>query len=491
MVYAATPGADMTATRSVSASLQQLGRTLLAGDLAGLPDAELVRRFVERRDEAAFTILVRRYGGVVFGVCRRLLRHEQDAEDAFQATFLVFARNAGSVQRAGAVGNWLYGVAYNVARKAKALRHKRAVKEREAAMRQQAAGRASIPDDLREVLDRELHALPDKYRAAILLCDFLGRTIREAAEETGCPPKTLGTRLRRGRALLARRLARRGVAISAGALPAALLCPSAMVAVPARLIAATVQAASGFAAGSAATVSPAVAALTTGVSNVMLLKTLKYIAVLACGVLALASLPAGPNKPVAFAAPAAQVAQRAAPAAPTEHRSANRAQRNSHLHHLLQFLSQLDLATVIEHLRAHGATGHDGLALFSTSTAADDKKEGKDKPALSGAWLRKEGELKIEFSDKDVMKIFPHGENGPLALLFNCTVEKDGRIKAKLTEVEGKDEVKEKVKQKLPAGLEFSFQWKVKDNSATLDDMKGDHVDQLKSHLEGDYEQKK
>src|SRR5262245_52377205 len=101
----------MTATRPLSASLQHIGLVLTADDLADLSDAELVGRFAERSDEAAFTALVRRYGGIVFGVCRRVLRHEQDAEDAFQAAFLVFARSAASVRRAGAVGNWLFGVA--------------------------------------------------------------------------------------------------------------------------------------------------------------------------------------------------------------------------------------------------------------------------------------------------------------------------------------------------------------------------------------------
>ncbi|HJZ58648.1 MAG TPA: sigma factor, partial [Gemmataceae bacterium] len=130
----------MAATRSLSTSLQHLGRSLLAADTAALSDIELVGRFVERQDEAAFTALVRRYGVVVLGVCRRVLRHEQDAEDAFQATFLVLARKAGAVRRAGAVGNWLYGVAYNVARKAKAVRHRREMKERDAAAQRPAAG---------------------------------------------------------------------------------------------------------------------------------------------------------------------------------------------------------------------------------------------------------------------------------------------------------------------------------------------------------------
>src|SRR5262245_51228213 len=281
------PGTDMTVMRSFSTSLQHLGRILLAGDVAGLSDAELVGRFAATRDEAAFTALVRRYGMVVFGVCRRVLRHEQDAEDAFQATFLVLARNAASVRRSGAVGNWLYGVAYNVARKAKALRRRREIKEREAAARQRPDVLPGAMNDWQEVLDGELQALPDKYRTAIVLCDLMGLTTAEAAAQVGCPPKTLGTRLSRGRSLLAARLTRRGVGIVAGALAAA-LAPSATAAVPPRLVGSTVPAAIGFAAGSSSAVSPAVAALTQGVTNVMLPKTLKSVVLLACGVLVLA-----------------------------------------------------------------------------------------------------------------------------------------------------------------------------------------------------------
>src|SRR5437763_1102735 len=108
----------MTAPQLLSASLQHLGRVLRAADCASCSDSELIRRFVEQRDEGAFTALVRRHGSVVLGVCRRVLRHEQDAEDAFQATFLVLARKAASVRRPATVGSWLYGVAWNVARKA-------------------------------------------------------------------------------------------------------------------------------------------------------------------------------------------------------------------------------------------------------------------------------------------------------------------------------------------------------------------------------------
>src|SRR5262249_28119720 len=152
-------------------------------------------------------------------------------------------------------GNWLYGVAYNVARKAKSVRARRAVKEQEAAAQPRPESQTGSPNDLREVLDGELHALPDKYRAPIVLCDLMGLTTGDAAAEVGCPPKPLWTRLSRGRSLLARRLTRRGVGLPAAGLAAA-LAPDATAAVPPELLASTVSAASGFAAGSAASVTP-------------------------------------------------------------------------------------------------------------------------------------------------------------------------------------------------------------------------------------------
>jgi RNA polymerase sigma factor (sigma-70 family) len=475
-----TRRADMTAPRSLSASLQHLGRTLAARDLAGLSDAELVGRFAERRDEAAFTVLVRRYGRVVFGVCRRVLRHEQDAEDAFQAAFLVLARKAASVRRAGEVGNWLYGVAYNVARKAKAMRHRRELKERAAAAQPRRDTPTGLPDDLQEILDRELHALPDKYRAAVVLCDLGGLTIREAAAQVRCPPKTLGTRLSRGRSLLAGRLTRRGVTISAAALAAA-LAPCATAADCSRLIASTVQAAVAFAAGSATAVPPAVAALTQGVSNVMLSKTLKCVTVLACGVLALAGSSAGsqagrrvgPSEPVVVVADALEPAARAAAEdAPRETKPVRTADHlHQHLHRVLVLL-----------LHPIGL----GLSPFVPSNSPEPDK---DKQALSGTWLQKAGALKIEFSDKDVMKVLAH--DGALTIRCEYTLGKDGLVKAKVTGLEGTDELKDKAKNHLPVGLAFRFTWKVKGDAATLEDLKGDNTEHLKGHLEGDYEKKK
>jgi hypothetical protein len=125
------------------------------------------------------------------------------------------------------------------------------------------------------------------------------------------------------------------------------------------------------------------------------------------------------------------------------------------------------------------------FALTTVSAFADDKK-----PSLSGVWVMKEGEPKIEFVDKNVVKIFPHGNN-VIVIVCEYASDKDHRVKAKIKELEGTDEVKEKVKELLPLGTEFSFQWKIKDDMAKLDDVKGDKVEHIKSHLEGDYSQKK
>ncbi|MFO0845167.1 MAG: RNA polymerase sigma factor [Gemmataceae bacterium] len=456
----------MTATRSLSASVQLFGQALLAAD-AGCPDAELVRRFAEWRDEGAFAALVRRHGAAVFGVCRRVLRHTQDA---FQATFLVLARNASSVRSAGAVGNWLYGVAYNVARKARAARHRREAKEQEAARRLPDAP-APDPGDWRDVLDAELYALPEKYRTPIVLCDLLGLTTEGAAAEVGCPPKTLGTRLVRGRARLAARLARRGVTLSACALVLE-LSRSAAAAAPPRL---ATQAALGFATGSVAGVAPAVAALTEGVTNVMLLKSSKYVAVLACAALALGGLTRHAASVQDSPATTGRAASKSLPAAPREDHKAGFL---DHMHRI-----------VIAHLHALIGISPGGRE------ALDEKKEdtgkGKKEPVLSGAWVRKEGELKIEFADKDALKIYPHGENEVIVITCEYTAGKDGRVKAKVTALEGKEGAKEKAKEVIPVGLEFSFRWKAKGGAGTLTEVKGDKAEHLKEHLEGDYTEKK
>ena len=241
-------------------------------------DGQLLEGFLVGRDETAFAALVRRHGPMVLGVCRRLLNHMQDAEDAFQATFLVLVKRAASVVPRDRVGNWLYGVAYRTALEAKAAAAKRRVKER--AMRPKVVIEQDGWAELQPVLDYELNQLPDKYRVPIVLCDLEGKTRKEAARQLGWPEGTVSGRLARARVLLAKRLTRRGLALSGGALGLVMSQGAASAAVPATLVMTTVRAATGIAAGQAAAggvVSAPVAALMEGVMKAMLLSKLKNV----------------------------------------------------------------------------------------------------------------------------------------------------------------------------------------------------------------------
>lgn len=127
--------------------------------------------------------------------------------------------------------------------------------------------------------------------------------------------------------------------------------------------------------------------------------------------------------------------------------------------------------------------------LSPASAWADDKKK-EDKPALSGTWGKKDGELKIEFVDKEVMKILPHGDKAPIAIVCEYAVDKEGLVKVKVTELEAKDEVKKKLQEHAPVGLKFTFKWKKDGDAAKLEDLTGDNIDSLKPRLEGDFEKK-
>src|SRR5713226_3099822 len=162
-------------TTQISKVIQHLRSTLLVRDGADLTDGELLECFVSRRETAALEALVRRHGPMVWGVCRRILRNHHDAEDAFQATFLVLVRKAASVKPREMVGNWLYGVAQQTALKARATAAKQRTRERQVAdMIDPAVEEQDLSEDLQFVLDQELNRLPDKYRIAIVLCDLEG-----------------------------------------------------------------------------------------------------------------------------------------------------------------------------------------------------------------------------------------------------------------------------------------------------------------------------
>jgi RNA polymerase sigma factor (sigma-70 family) len=235
-------------------------------------DEELLNGFVARQDHTAFEALVRRHGPMVLGVCRRLLRHPQDAEDAFQAAFLVLVKKAGSIAHKELLGNWLYGVAYRTASRARAVAGRRRARERQVSdMPGEHQARAA--DDVLELLDQELSRLPEKYRTPVVLCDLQGEPRAEVARRLACPLGTVSSRLSRGREMLRERLSRRGVALSVPAL-AAVLADRATAAVPAALLAHTVEAGLLYAAGAGAVAAP-VAALTEGVLKTMFLTRLK------------------------------------------------------------------------------------------------------------------------------------------------------------------------------------------------------------------------
>src|SRR4051794_14651098 len=183
------------------------------------PDEELLRRFVAHRDDAAFAELVRRHGPVVLGVCRRVLGDAPDADDAFQAAFLVLARKAHRIARPDLLGNWLYGVAYRTALRARAVAARRRAREgRLVDVPAEDRPPAFVWADLRPVLDEEVNRLPDRYRATFVLCHVEGRTMAEAARLLGCPEGTVLSRLAWARGRLRSRLTRRGLAPAAGGL---------------------------------------------------------------------------------------------------------------------------------------------------------------------------------------------------------------------------------------------------------------------------------
>jgi RNA polymerase sigma factor (sigma-70 family) len=268
--------------------LRHLRRLSYLQDQDQLSDGQLLEQFLSRREEAAFEALVRRHGAMVLGVCRRVLHNEADAEDAFQATFLVLVRKAGSVQPRDLVGHWLYGVAYRTAIRAKALEAKRRMKER--AVPPSAANHPGSWQDVLPLLDQELDGLPEKYRVPVVLCDLEGKSRKEVARILGCREGTLSSRLARARVLLAWRLARGGVGLSAGMLASLVAAHGSSASVPVSLLSATVKAALVAASAptlAAACVSVKVATLTQGVLKTMLFAKLKTVTLLCCGVTAL------------------------------------------------------------------------------------------------------------------------------------------------------------------------------------------------------------
>ncbi|MBY0527862.1 MAG: sigma-70 family RNA polymerase sigma factor [Gemmataceae bacterium] len=249
--------------------------------LIGLPrdrdltDDELLESFVVRHDESAFEALVQRHGPLVLRVCRRVLGNTHDAEDAFQAAFLVLARKAPTIRQRGSIAGWLYGVAYHLALRARSTSaRRRAHESRTADMHSYQPADAPDGQEVHDLLDEELHRLPEKYRTPLVLCYLEGKTNEQAAREIGCPSGSMSSRLARAREVLRDRLSGRGVALSSVGLTA-LLTHGAAPNLSAALVDTTVRAAMLFAAGkttAAASIAASAVTLAEGALSTMLTK---------------------------------------------------------------------------------------------------------------------------------------------------------------------------------------------------------------------------
>jgi RNA polymerase sigma factor (sigma-70 family) len=260
--------------------LSGLGLVRAAGD------ADLLERFAMRREEAAFTELVRRHGPMVLGVCRRVLGNLDDAEDAFQATFLVLAARPRAVGNPSGLANWLYGVARRTALRAQVDAVRRFRRDRLGA---KPVAIDPTPDaqwhELRPVLDTEVAKLPTRHREAFILCCLEGLTHEEAGRLLGIPGGTVASRLSRARERLRNRLVRRGVTLSA--VTALLATHEANAAIAPELFSVLARAVTARATTTilaAGAVSPRVAALTQGVLNAMWMTKIKTVAVLVLAV---------------------------------------------------------------------------------------------------------------------------------------------------------------------------------------------------------------
>ncbi len=259
--------------------LDYLHRALSTSVVGDGEDGLLLARFLSARDEEAFTTLVQRHGGMVWGVCQRLLRDHHDAEDCFQAVFLVLARKAGSVRKHASVASWLYGVALRTAREANRMNTRRRSRERQMDNAPDPCATLSDPQDWRPVLDQALAALPEKYREVIVLCCLEEQTRRQAALRLGIPEGTLSWRLASAKKMLARQLARQGVAPAGAALLALLAGEAAAQVLPA-LVRPTAKAALLAMAGQLTAVAAPIVALTKEVLCAMFVTKMKLAVVL-------------------------------------------------------------------------------------------------------------------------------------------------------------------------------------------------------------------
>jgi RNA polymerase sigma factor (sigma-70 family) len=268
-------------TNGLNKVVEHLRSVALRQEAAGMSDKQLLEGFVAARDQVAFAVLVRRHAPLVWNVCRRVLTNHYDAEDAFQATFLVLVRKAAAIANRDLLANWLYGVAHRTALKARAAAAKRQTNERQVPeLPETPAVQDNLWSKMLPILDQELSRLPDKYRACIVLCDLQGKTRKDVARLLRLPEGTVGSRLARARSMLAKRLNRHGLAVSGGTLAAVVSGNAESACVPATVVWNTIKAATLLAAGqtaAAAVMSATVAGLTEGVMQAMFLSKLKIV----------------------------------------------------------------------------------------------------------------------------------------------------------------------------------------------------------------------
>jgi RNA polymerase sigma factor (sigma-70 family) len=319
----------MTRT-GTSPILHLIRRVVEAHGLKDLADQELLRRFLTDRDKEAFNALLRRHGSMVLDVCRNVLGNEQDAEDAFQATFLVLAQKAGAIRKSASVGSWLYGVAYRTASQAR-LRLVRRQRHEAACPRR---NEALQPDDLswrevQQLLHAELNRLPERYRAPLVHCYLEGKSQEEAARLLGVSRGTLQKRLDGGRASLRIRLVRQGLGPAAALAASAWPSAEASALVPSVLMDSTVKAAALIGTGGAGKglISPKVLALTEGVLKAMFLTKLKLISAVVMTVLVGTGLAGWSYRAAAQSDPFSQQANDRDPGSTRAERQARRAER--------------------------------------------------------------------------------------------------------------------------------------------------------------------
>ena len=258
---------------AASPTLELIRRAVEDQRVRELPDQELLQRFHAQQDQVAFHAVLRRHGPMVLDVCRGVLGNEADAEDAFQATFLILAGKAGSIRKSASLGSWLHGVAYRTALKARARSVAR--QKHEACL----PGQASEPHDLswrevRQAIHEEVCGLPERYRTPLVLCYLEGATQEAAAIQLKLAKSTLRERLERGRTFLRTRLLRRGLGPAALLVAAVWPAANASACVPISVVTSTIKAASLIAAGKAVAQS-AISAQVAALTEAMLLTKLK------------------------------------------------------------------------------------------------------------------------------------------------------------------------------------------------------------------------